>query len=819
MATELEKLVVRIEADLSKLKSGMREAEVVTRRGSTSMSRSFAAANKSIASLIGGVTRLVGTLGIVGGAAGLVGVTRAVIKQGDAYSLLLSRLKLVTASEKDLVSAEESLFQVSQRTRVGFEETANLFTRLARSSEELGLSQSELIGVTETINQAIITSGASATEASAGLIQFSQGLASGTLRGDELRSVLEQLPRLARAIADGLGITVGELRELGSAGALTGEQVLRAIQSQAGQIAKEFAEIDRTAAQAFTQLESAFLRAAGISADTAGGTEQVVAAIDGLREVVEDPAFQAALTDIVTFFVDLAAATAEIITTLGDFKRAWDESAIGSFVTFLNEIDPTLLAWRALRDAMAEAREEADKFTPPEGLTIPLPPIAPPVPVSPVVPPELTLKPREKPLGIENAERALQRENEVLAKQLQLFGQSSIEIDRQVALLQAKHEFGEAGARVLEDEINAQAELLTKLEARNKAEEDLQRIKDVQIRTNEELRDSTLDLQGAGTAFAGSISSAFEDAIIAGASLSDVIEGLEDDMIRLLGRVLILEPLERGLRTGLGAFEEPAAGGPGGIEGLLGGGLTGLADLFGFEGPGTRGAFEASIGREIGGAGSEFISGDDAEAIFGDLSESANELGFAFEDAKAAASSAGQTLGGDLVSEVVGTIGTKAAETGVTQTTITALGELTGAAFTAAAALNAMAVSSSGGALANTVGGLGSFGGSNPLELGFSGNPHFHAGGVVGHTPAPIRGVPYGTFRGAPRLHNGGIPGLAADEVPAILQRGEQVIPRGGGGGDIHLHGVRDFSTFKQNMPQFRGQLAELQDRGQRRDA
>ena len=136
---------------------------------------------------------------------------------------------------------------------------------------------------------AIITSGASATEASAGLIQFSQGLASGTLRGDELRSVLEQLPRLARAIADGLGITVGELRELGSAGALTGEQVLRAIQSQAGQIAKEFAEIDRTAAQAFTQLESAFLRAAGISADTAGGTEQVVAAIDGLREVVEDP--------------------------------------------------------------------------------------------------------------------------------------------------------------------------------------------------------------------------------------------------------------------------------------------------------------------------------------------------------------------------------------------------------------------------------------------------------------------------------------------------------------------------------------------------
>jgi hypothetical protein len=115
MATELEKLVVRIEADLSKLKSGMREAEVVTRRGSTSMSRSFAAANKSIASLIGGVTRLVGTLGIVGGAAGLVGVTRAVIKQGDAYSLLLSRLKLVTASEKDLVSAEESLFQIYLR--------------------------------------------------------------------------------------------------------------------------------------------------------------------------------------------------------------------------------------------------------------------------------------------------------------------------------------------------------------------------------------------------------------------------------------------------------------------------------------------------------------------------------------------------------------------------------------------------------------------------------------------------------------------------------------------------------------------------------
>ena len=136
--------------------------------------------------------------------------TSVVIKQFfdllDVSTQINNRLKLVTDSTYALGLAQQQLFEVSQKSRVGFDQTVDLYSRLARSSKELGLTQKELVDITETISQAITISGASADAASAALLQLGQGIASGTLRGEELNSVLEQTPRLAQAIADGIGV-------------------------------------------------------------------------------------------------------------------------------------------------------------------------------------------------------------------------------------------------------------------------------------------------------------------------------------------------------------------------------------------------------------------------------------------------------------------------------------------------------------------------------------------------------------------------------------------------------------------------------------
>lgn len=211
---------------------------------------------------------------------------RQLVRVGDTYSLVASRLKLVTESGEDLERVQRALSRTASDTRIAFEATANLYARVARGAEELGLSQRQLLTLTTAVNQSILVSGASAQESSAGVIQFSQALASGRLQGDELRSVLEQLPRLARAIADGLGVSVGELRKLGSEGALTARQIADALIREAPKLAAEFEQIEATVGQAFTVLGNELGGLVSDVGEATGVFDGLAAAIIGVAEAV-----------------------------------------------------------------------------------------------------------------------------------------------------------------------------------------------------------------------------------------------------------------------------------------------------------------------------------------------------------------------------------------------------------------------------------------------------------------------------------------------------------------------------------------------------
>ncbi len=210
--------------------------------------------------LLGGSMK---TLGAIAAGVFSVAAIGAVARQADTYRLLQNRLKLVTKDSEELRAVTEAIVKVSFEARTSFTSTADLYARVARSSRTLGLSQQELIDFTETVSKSITISGSTAQEAAAGVIQFGQALASSRLSGDELRSVLEQMPRLAQAIAEGMGVGIGRLREMGEAGELSANKVLDSLRKAAPAIAKEFAALSPLLSQGFTLLESATMVAIG----------------------------------------------------------------------------------------------------------------------------------------------------------------------------------------------------------------------------------------------------------------------------------------------------------------------------------------------------------------------------------------------------------------------------------------------------------------------------------------------------------------------------------------------------------------------------
>ena len=211
----------------------------------------FRSANKGISGLgrkvVGLATAYVGLHTAISGVSKLIRVTAD-------YQNFANRLKLVSDNSKALAKNQKDLFAIAQRTRVAFGGSVELFTRMSLATQHLGFDGERLKGVLETVNQTVAISGSSAQAATAGLIQFSQGLASNRLGGEELRSVMEQIPPLGYAIAEGMGVTIGEFRKLSKEGKLTAEVVIKAIEKMKNKVQNDFDKTAVTIDHAYTRL-------------------------------------------------------------------------------------------------------------------------------------------------------------------------------------------------------------------------------------------------------------------------------------------------------------------------------------------------------------------------------------------------------------------------------------------------------------------------------------------------------------------------------------------------------------------------------------
>jgi tape measure domain-containing protein len=237
-------------------------------------------------------------------------VAHEIVELADQYTSLQNKLRTVTDSQASLNVATSDMIRIANSARSPLSAVTTVYARTARSVQQLGKSQMEVTQFTETLSKAIQIGGSTTAEAGNAMIQLSQGLASGTLRGDELRSVLEQMPIVAEFIEKKLGVTRGELRKLGAEGKITSEVVFDAMLEATESVNKQFAELRPTISQSFEVLKNKFLVAIGESSELTGKLSDAVMLVANNFDIAINAAgaLAAAMTTLTVINVGKMAA-------------------------------------------------------------------------------------------------------------------------------------------------------------------------------------------------------------------------------------------------------------------------------------------------------------------------------------------------------------------------------------------------------------------------------------------------------------------------------------------------------------------------------
>lgn len=289
---------------------------------------------------------------LAGYMAGLATVNAA-IGQIDAYTGLQNRLKLVTKDQTELNKATEDTFRIAQNTYSAWDSVLQVYQRFSDNAKTLNLTMDDTARLTETVSKAVAISGASASAADAALVQFGQALASGTLRGEELNSVMEQTPALAKAIAQGMGITVGELRTVAAEGKITSQEIVKALRNVESDVDALFGKTDITISQSLTLLNNEITKFVGEASQGSGAANVLSGSIKVLAENLESFSYVAILGGTALLTKAIATQVSALNTKLGSLvadnaaSQLQKQKAIESAKAALAEAEAHLVNVRA----------------------------------------------------------------------------------------------------------------------------------------------------------------------------------------------------------------------------------------------------------------------------------------------------------------------------------------------------------------------------------------------------------------------------------------------------------------------------------------
>lgn len=219
------------------------------------------------------------------------------LEAADAMSQMQARIERLTGSAAVATQTMQGLMRISSATGGSLQDTAKLWETLSTALRDTGATNGQIIQLTETLQKIGRFGGSSTEEMANALRQFGQSISSGTIRAEEFNSILEQMPELARQIAAGMGVSVGELRQLMLDGKLTAEDALNAIQKQTGSVNAEFEKLPRTLAQANNALTNSFLSMIDSVNQATGASSGMVTVIDSLTAALDRLAGKAISAD------------------------------------------------------------------------------------------------------------------------------------------------------------------------------------------------------------------------------------------------------------------------------------------------------------------------------------------------------------------------------------------------------------------------------------------------------------------------------------------------------------------------------------------
>lgn len=237
------------------------------------------------------------------------------ISASDDYLGMANRLKLVTDSQEELQRGLDDTFAIAQQTGTVWSSTVQIYQRFMDVSDRLGKSQAEIGRITETVSKSIAMSGATAESANAAIIQFSQGIASGVLRGQEFNSVAEQTPALLDAIARGLNKDRSELRAMANEGKLTSDVVVGALEKASDSTDELFGRVTLGVAATFNKLRNASTQWIGEMNTASGATTVLTSAMNMLAENLDGAVFLAGTAALTYLTKTIIAST---VSTMKD---------------------------------------------------------------------------------------------------------------------------------------------------------------------------------------------------------------------------------------------------------------------------------------------------------------------------------------------------------------------------------------------------------------------------------------------------------------------------------------------------------------------
>ncbi|HCR0118714.1 TPA: tape measure protein [Klebsiella aerogenes] len=289
MSEKAGEIYYDIEADVS----GLLKAQGKANKSLDSIGSSATNAAKKMDELQTKINRVAGAIA----ASLVVDWGKAFLVAADNMSQLNARIERLTGSAAAASQTMQNLMRISSSTGGSLQDTTKLWETLSTALRDTGATNGQIIQLTETLQKIGRIGGSSSEEMANALRQFGQSISSGTVRAEEFNSILEQMPELARQIAAGMGVSIGELRQLMLDGKLSAEDALNAIQKQTGSVNAEFEKLPRMLSQANTALTNSFLSMIDSVNQATGASSGMVAVIDSLTAALDRLAGKAISAD------------------------------------------------------------------------------------------------------------------------------------------------------------------------------------------------------------------------------------------------------------------------------------------------------------------------------------------------------------------------------------------------------------------------------------------------------------------------------------------------------------------------------------------